>query len=81
MAPPQQGHDAGSGSITTSIRGRCAGSDLPLARLGPRGRRSFLRRRLLLRARNLAFFERELQLVLDRVAPNAVRIALAATVG
>ena len=28
IAPPQQEHDVVSGSITTSIRGRCAGSDL-----------------------------------------------------
>jgi hypothetical protein len=30
IAPPQQGHDVVSGSMTTSTRGRCAGSDLRL---------------------------------------------------
>jgi hypothetical protein len=28
MLPPQHGHDVVSVSMTTSIRGRCAGSDL-----------------------------------------------------
>jgi len=64
-APPQHGHEVVSGSITTSTRGRWAGSDLrtPGADFRVRRRRLLFRRRLFLRSRNLAFFEGELQLV------------------
>src|ERR1700760_4878565 len=69
IAPPQQGHDVVSGSMTTSTRGRCAGSDLRLPGSGlGRGARGgsrclLPRGGLPMRAAYVAFFERELQLV------------------
>ena len=65
MLLPQQGHDVVSGSITISDPRQVRRQRFAPAGLGPRAqhRRSLFRRCLLVRARDLAFFECELQLV------------------